>query len=154
MSHEATRGSLVCTATDCWLVQLSTALQIVACAIQHWRSLRRLTRSKGRTSLSKLDLVNRIPHGGRIEDIVHRVPRVTAKPVGAEKKTRFLRLEAGHPLPCLAHVLRYKDAVLPDDHHLVPVASKERTLPDADRRSLLLPTRAFILADEKAIRAP
>src|SRR5262245_6123706 len=104
--------------------------------------------------ISKLDLINRISHGRRIENVVYRIPSVTSKPVGAEKKSGFLRLEAGNVLPGLGRVLRHKDAVLPDNHHLLFVATKERTLPDVDDRSLLLPTRAFILADKQAICAP
>ena len=62
------------------------------------------------------------------------------------KKTAFLRLEAGRMLPRLAGVPRHKDAVL-------LVASKERALPDIHSRSLHLPTRADIHADEQAVSA-
>src|ERR1035438_928550 len=103
---------------------------------------------------SKLDSINGVSHGRRIEAMVYRVPGVTAEPLRAENVIPFLRLETGRALPGLARIPGHENTVVAHDHHVFLVAAEERTLPDIDRRSLGLPTRASILADEQAGHGP
>src|SRR5262249_41626167 len=74
--------------------------------------------------------------------------------VWIKEKALFLRLKAGHMFPCFACVLRDKRALLADNKHLLFVAAEERPLPDVHCRSLHLPGRAQILADDEPIGAP
>ena len=84
----------------------------------------------------------------RVEDSIHGVPRVTPKPIGREYEAPFLGFEACRTRPGLAGVLADEDTVLADDDDVFLVVAKKRALPDIDCRSLRLPTRSFILADE------
>jgi hypothetical protein len=56
--------------------------------------------------------------------------------------------------PGCAGVFRSEDAVLANSHDFFLVTAEKGALPDVDRRSLRLPTRALVLADEQAVRGP
>src|ERR1700692_1091767 len=54
---------------------------------------------------SEFEAINRISHGRRIEEVVHRVPGVAAEPVRAKGVIPFLRFEASRALPVRALIL-------------------------------------------------